>query len=293
MRGAFGALVRRQLLDSRWLIGLSAAALFGLSWLMVFGISRFETRVLKSETRVLKDETDTMSEMRRQGFARGMRVIGGDAVDGTSGSLELALWVHPLFVIPLLIALPITRGSGAVAGELDRGRLDMVLSRPVTRTQYLASHVFVTVIGLAALALALMAGNIVAHRFHPVETPPSLIALARAGFMVVVLGFSIYGYSLGFSSIFSSWWAPLLISFGITFGGGIAIGVKNIFENIPSLSDWLWIDNLSVFKLYDPVDAALRMRDLAFNAGVLGGLGLAGVVFAFVIFQYRDLPTSA
>ena len=44
---AFWALIRKQVVDSRWTLGFSAAALFGLSWLFVYATSRIEEQMHK------------------------------------------------------------------------------------------------------------------------------------------------------------------------------------------------------------------------------------------------------
>ena len=70
---AFLALVRKQLVESRWFLGLAAAALFGLSWLNVLGAARYETQ---------RDQptTDSLAAMRRAAYPRIARGIGGPAV---------------------------------------------------------------------------------------------------------------------------------------------------------------------------------------------------------------------
>ena len=49
-------------------------------------------------------------------------------------------WSHP--IVFLLISIwAIGRGSIAVAAEVERGTMDLILSRPVPRWVYLTSHV--------------------------------------------------------------------------------------------------------------------------------------------------------
>ena len=59
------------------------------------------------------------------------------------------------FLGPALIAVyAITAGSAAIAGEEDRGGLEVTLSAPVSRTQLLAQRFIALVIGVAVLAVA-------------------------------------------------------------------------------------------------------------------------------------------
>ena len=82
-------------------------------------------------------------------------------VQGTSVSIMMAFWNHPLIILMISI-WAIGRGSGAVAAEIERGTMDLILSRPVARWTYLASQVVVATLGLAILAAALFAGASIA-----------------------------------------------------------------------------------------------------------------------------------
>ncbi len=80
-------------------------------------------------------------------------------------------------VILCTVVWCIARGSDAVAGELGRGTLEMLLAQPISRTRFLLSHVLVTVLGLAALALVLWVGvavGIYATTLTETIAPPSV-----------------------------------------------------------------------------------------------------------------------
>ena len=62
----------------------------------------------------------------------------------------MAFWNHPFFLI-LVSIWSIVRGSAAVAAEVERGTMDLILSRPVSRSSYLASQVGVALAGLVVL----------------------------------------------------------------------------------------------------------------------------------------------
>ena len=78
-----------------------------------------------------------------------------------SGSIDLStaggyLGVELMgFMGPALIAVyAITAGTAAIAGEEDRGGLEVILSAPVSRAQLFAQRLAALVTGIAALAIA-------------------------------------------------------------------------------------------------------------------------------------------
>lgn len=270
------ALVRKQLVETRWLLGISAVALFGLSWLFVYASARIE--------REDRRRGDPSMYVRRGAIAR---AIGGASADNSSTALEIAWWRHP-FVILIVAMWPIARGSAAVAGELEKGSLDMVLSRPVSRAGYLTSQVLTFAVGLVVLSGALVAGNQVANRFNFLEIRPLPMAAIRPGLNAMALGFAVFGYTLALSSVDIVRWRPNLVASAATLAMFIAL----IVSGIPSLEEWKWLEKVSIFTAYDPVGAALRGSYFGFNAAVLGGIGLAGIVAGYLAFNVRDLPAN-
>ncbi len=279
------AIVAKQMVESRWLLGLSALALFGISWLTVYIESRFE-----ANQRALQDSPE--AAMRGNGFRMFARAVGGDSVDNSSGAMEVALWCHPLFVYPLVMAWALARGSSPVAGELDRGRLDLVLSRPISRSGYLGAHVTVAILGLVILGGALVAGNLAATRAYPIEAPPGLVALSKAAGIVCLLGFAIYGYTLAFSAADRTWWRPVLFGLLVTIGGGIASGVGQLLAQIQKVDRYRNLRYVSIFHYFDPVAALVGAKEAVTDTWVFLGVAMTGLVVAFLIFVRRDLPTS-
>ena len=130
------------------MLGISASALFGLGWLFVCLTSRIERQIAR----------------RRDGPGRAtVRMLPGPgrAGDGLLHARDRGRVLEPPFIVLIVWVWAIARGSAAVAGEIERGTLDLVLSRPVSRAAYLASHVAVALVGPGRLAAALVAGNLV------------------------------------------------------------------------------------------------------------------------------------
>ncbi|WP_165250594.1 ABC transporter permease subunit [Paludisphaera soli] len=272
----FWTLVRKNFHDVRWSLFLSAAALAALGWLLVHVASLQETRI-------------------RQALSNGkgfnwVRQMGLDA-DPPSIEIMMAFWNHP-FIILVVAMWAIGRGSNAVSTEIERGTLDMVMSRPVSRSSYLASQVLTSTLGLLLIAAALAAGAYAATFYNILKVPPPFWLLMRPAFNLAALAFPMYGYALLLSSFDIVRWRPLTIASVLTLGGFIArvISVIPVFKD----SVWQpWAERASLFTLYNPVDAVSERSRYDFDVAVLLGLGSACIALAFLAFATRDLPANA
>ena len=274
---AFFALMRKQAGETRWALGISAAALFGLSWLTVYVAHLTESRIRREMA-----ATGVSPPMR---FLRGM---GGPEMDFSTVAIEVAFWNHPFILLPVIV-WAIGRGSSAVAREIERGTLDPVLSRPVSRSSYLLSQVVYAVFGLLLLGAAMLVGNQAAALYYPLETPPRALVVARPALNLAALGLAVYGATVVFSAIDSVAWRAILAGSVFTLGEFII----HVVANIPVLERWKRIDHASVFLAYNPVEVVTKGQTLAYNVGVLAAVGATGVILAFLAFLPRDLPANA
>jgi ABC-2 type transport system permease protein len=273
----FWSLIRKQIVESRWTLLLSAAALFGLGWLFVYVTARTEAEVIQR----------LESGSGGGGRLEFMRLMG---VQSNSVSIMMTFWSHPLIML-LMSMWAIGRGSAAVAAEIERGTMDLILSRPVARSTYLASQVLFATAGLAILAAALLAGASVALHYNFLREPPTPSILIWPALNLGFLGLAIYGYTLLASSLDLVRWRPTSIGSVLTLGGMIAYVVSMIpvFQD----SSWKpWLERVSIFKLYNPIELVADGNTLGFNLSVLAAIGAGFILFAFLAFAMRDLPTN-
>ena len=66
--------------------------------------------------------------------------------------------LHPI-VLTLFVVWAIGRAAGAVAGELDRGTMELLMSQPVPRNRLILAHFLVDLIVLPIICLAFFAGT--------------------------------------------------------------------------------------------------------------------------------------
>lgn len=270
-------LIRRHLLESRWTLGLSSLAFVAVSVLTAWRASRYEQLVALGEV---------TKETRGYGF---LRVLGGPEMDYSTTALLVCWWNHPVIVLTVL-AWAVARGGSAVAGEIERGTIDLTLSRPVARWSFLTSQVLFTVLGLVVMVAALIAGSLGSAALFPLNAPPSLTTMLRPGLMVLALGMAVFGYTLPFSSIDVVRWRAWVAGAAITLAGLFSMTLASLFEGY-MIHDWM--ERASVFRAYAPVTVALKGEPLAYNTCVLSLIFVAGVTVSYWFFSWRDLPSNS
>ena len=68
-----------------------------------------------------------------------------------------------------------------------------------------------------------------------------------------------------------------------------------VISVIPVMQKYTWrvyLERISIFKLYNPVDAVEGGESLSFNIGVLAAIGATCILLAFLAFNRRDLPAN-
>jgi ABC-2 type transport system permease protein len=274
----FLALLRKQIHESRWTLVLSAGVLFGLGWLFVWVTSLNEAELMRQ----LGDDSEG-------GRIQMLRMMGLSE-ESSSISLIMASWSHP-FIFLLISLWAIGRGSAAVAAEVERGTMDLLLSRPIPRWAYLASGVMVALAGLAVLAGALMAGATIAVRYNVLRVPPAPWAMLRPAINLAALGLPIYGYTLLASAIDHARWRAILFGSVLTLIGFIAL----IISLIPVLQKMSWepyVEKISIFRAYNPVQAVTGGDAYNLHLQILAAVGTTCILLAFAAFAVRDLPAN-
>jgi ABC-2 type transport system permease protein len=269
------ALLRKHALESRWVLAMMAAAMAALGYLWTWRVAWAEKMVAERAMGAAQ--------------ARGMgmfRAMGGPEMDYSAQAMAAAVWNHPV-VLLMILGWAISRGSAAVAAEVERGTLDLTLCRPVRRGTYLSSQVLFGVLGIAVLAVAVVAGQLAAWRFHHVHASPVWMGFLRPALMFAALGVAVYGYTLPLSAVDSVRWRASVWGAAVTLCGLICMILAQ------QLVGYDWLEKLSVFRAYAPVTVAMKGDPLAYNGGILAAIFGGGVVIATLAFLYRDLPANA
>ncbi len=199
-----------------------------------------------------------------------------------AGFLSLG-FSHPVYHL-LSAAAVIWFVARNLTGEIERGSIQIALSRPVSRRAIYASRVLGLICMVALVALAGCAGMIVG------------IAVGRPDGDVDYLNFAVLAVAAGL----------LLCCFG-----GVALVISAATDRMAQSIAWtaafllisfvvdyfaqLWsalepIEPLSVFDYFAPIEALGSGTIPITNILVLAGIALVGAVAGSVIFERRDLP---
>jgi ABC-2 type transport system permease protein len=239
-------------------------------------------------------------------------MLGGEMVQINDPQSLLSVgYVHP-FIITVYCIWAIGRSSGAIAGEIDRGTMELLLAQPIARWKVITTHLAVDIVTIPVLVACMVLGTAAGiHLFDvygaaaPVVGPnrPVVIRLedfARAAINSAALMFAVSGYTIFLSAIGRYRWRVLGVALGVTLVQFLINILGEVWSPLQALRP------LTVFYYYRPQPIILRLPDqwmvpigrgfsesVWFMAHVVVTLTLVGAVgylLAIWRFTRRDLP---
>jgi ABC-type transport system involved in multi-copper enzyme maturation permease subunit len=202
---------------------------------------------------------------------------------GLSGYLALG-FTHPIY--HLLSAATVVWFAGrGLAGEMERGTIQLALARPVSRPRlYLARVLGLLVVTFAIAAFAalgMIAGIVIAHpdgtltyaHFLPTALAAALLVWCIGGLALLTSATADrMGQAVGWVS------AAIVVSYVVDYFAAIWSALKPL-------------EPFSIFDYYNP-GLALSAGTLPLkNVLVLLVVGVAGTILGLLAFTRRDLPT--
>ncbi len=214
-------------------------------------------------------------------------LIGGETIDFRHLQDMLSIgYVHPL-TQTILCVWAIGRAAGAVAGEIDRGTMELLLAQPITRSSVILAHLVVDALTIPVLCLSLWAGTCLGIWLVDLNADP--LRFAPALLSVAALLFAVSGSTMWLSAA------------GRFHGRALGLAVLvTLLQFLVNLIGQLWdqaepLRPFTVFYYYQPQQPILnpqwyRQVDAWLRLAVLAGVGTAGYVLAWWTFHRRDLP---
>ncbi|QDV35999.1 ABC-2 family transporter protein [Tautonia plasticadhaerens] len=305
----------KQLGETRWSLIASTLAFFSLAILWDWGISAYqyppepETEPASEVTRDDGPDAGSADDPEGQGDGDGPdggrrrrppggviysafgvpndRIFAVSREDSPTLLMQVAIANHPLIFLAVL-GWAISRASAAVAGEIERGTLDLTLSRPVRRSTYLLAQILATAIAFALLGLALAGGHLASGWIFRLNARPGPLEYLPMVGSIAGLGLAVFGYTLPISAADLSRARAGILGLGITLGGIAALIFARQYE------DYEWVADLSAFQYHGPVGLTLEgTREQYLDLATLYGVFAAGSILALVLFNRRDLPSNS
>jgi ABC-2 type transport system permease protein len=205
------------------------------------------------------------------------------ALSGLAGYLSLG-FTHPLYLV-LAGAAVIGFAARSLAGEMDRGIIQIPLSRPISRQVVYMSRLLGVAVICALLAITGPLGMVAGMLYARPEGEFAYGHLSAVGLNGLALFWAIGGLSL--------WGSAAASNAGRVVAWAISLLVVSYFvDYFAGIWDPLQaIQFLSLFEYYDPTQALVFGQATTVDLITLTIVGAVAAVAGLVIFTRRDLPS--
>lgn len=156
-------LVRKLLRDSRWPLLVICLLLFVFSFIWV-GIAKKVTTEIAPAIEIISRSGGLDPQLVEKVVFSGPGKISQAVLGGTGIRFErptdflVVEMLHPVVII--LVGLwAVGRAAGAVAGELDRGTMELLMSQPVPRNRLVVAHLIADAVLIPVIVLSLVLGT--------------------------------------------------------------------------------------------------------------------------------------
>jgi ABC-2 type transport system permease protein len=210
--------------------------------------------------------------------------FGGGDLFSLPGSIAIG-FIHPIALI-LLSVFAVGFTTSAIAGERQRGTLEVLLARPIPRRVVYFTLLICALIFVAVVMAAFLAGAFISATVNGVGGEIAVDRLALVWLNGVLLFGAIAAIGLAASVSFDR----LSPALGIT----IAVVLVSYFLQILG-SLWPDAKGLQPYSLFHYLDpkALLTGAVAAFNFVLLAAVAAVAIVVALVIFPRRDLAAPS
>jgi len=206
--------------------------------------------------------------------------FGGANVFSLSGSVSIGL-IHPI-PIALVAVFAIGEPSRAIAGERERGTLEVLLARPISRRRLYATVLVTTLLLVVATLTANVAGVIGGAFALGVASELRLDLLALAWLNAVALFAALATLALAASASFDRLGPTLGLALGFTI---VSYAIEFLAVLWPDIA---WLRPWSLFSYFQPAQILAGDFEPG-DVAVLTAVGAAAVAYGLWVFPRRDL----
>ncbi len=207
--------------------------------------------------------------------------LGGDMLD--SGSMTALLTIgyqHP-FVMFLEMVYAVGVPAGLLTAEVQKGTMELILSRPVAKVHVYVCAGIVTVVGMFGLVMVMYAGTATAVRIYTFDQPIELPLFLRIAVTAGVLASAFAAFALVFAATFRRLYAAV----------GLSVAFLTLNYFIAIVAQWWpalrFLRKATLFYLiyYSDLWRGWPLR----NMTILGVIALGVATVGALVWRRRDL----
>jgi ABC-2 type transport system permease protein len=212
------------------------------------------------------------------------RALGGEALQlGNVTGLVAMGYQHPL-VLTLYMVFAVAVPTGLLAGQVQQGTMELILTRPATKTQVYLCAAVVTVLGMIGLVMAMFLGTAIGATAYTFDPPVNLQPFRRAAVLACLAVCTVSGLALLSAASFRR--------------RGTAVGVTGGFLVVnyamAVISPWWpWLQPAIPYNLFYYIDLTPAYLGLPWpihDITVLGSIFAISAGAGAIIWHRRDLP---
>lgn len=188
---------------------------------------------------------------------------------------------HPMLMITALTAA-IAIGAGAIAGEIETGRAQLLFSAPVARSRFLAAGVCVWLIAETLVVGAALSGAVLGALLSGDLRHAGVAALAWAPVQFFPLTLFVASVAFAASAASETRSRALGIAISVSVFGYLVNVISGLFDSLS------WLRWTTPFGYYDP-GAAIEHGPRIGPIGVLLACSVLLLAFARRAFLRRDV----
>ncbi len=201
----------------------------------------------------------------------------------SSRGLIVFAWNHPV-VLALLAAPMMLLASRAIAGEIEAGTMELLLSQPLARSAYLTTQIIFAFVVLLALAGMMLLGvylGLSLFNLHQVLPWPTFLPVAAN---LVSLQIAIYSVTLLLSATAREGGRVVTVALLFVLVSYLVQAVARLWPKIQFLSTY------TIFNYYSPQQIVLNNLTPWRNMLILLGVGIVSGGLGWWKFMRRDIP---
>jgi ABC-2 type transport system permease protein len=210
--------------------------------------------------------------------------LGGEALQlGNVTGLVAMGYQHPM-VLTLYMVFAVAVPTGLLAGQVQQGTMELILTRPATKLQVYVSAAIVTWLGMIGLVAAMFLGTATGAKVYTFDQPVPMDRFFRAAILACWAASTVGAIALLAAASFRRRGAAV----------GVTAGILVVNYLMAVISPWWpWMQPAIPFNLFYYIDltpAFLGRPWPVHDMAVLGCILMVSAVAGAVIWHRRDLP---